>query len=122
MHREDVRSAENTQNEDDHASAEFGNLDWARRVSRKIECSSLVVSIYRAQPAQMGRVQRECPGNAGGSGNSGDSKHDRNAGVAGSRTADVDELAGLLRPRRFAAEPEQFHAFAADSGNYVRCR
>ena len=48
MHREDVRSAENTQNEDDHASAEFGNLDWARRVSRKIECSSLVVSIYRA--------------------------------------------------------------------------
>lgn len=32
MHREDLGSVENTQNEEDQVSAEFGNLDWARRV------------------------------------------------------------------------------------------
>ena len=122
MHREDVGSVENTQNEEDHASAEFGNLDWARRVFADSPASTLVVSLYRAQSPQVGRVQRKCPRDAGRSGSSGDSEHNRNAGVAGRRAATLTELAGFLRARRPAAEPEQLLALAGDSGNHVRCR
>lgn len=56
MQREDVGSAANTQNEEDHVSAEFGNFDWARRVSADLHGLRVVVAIYRTPSAQMGRV------------------------------------------------------------------